>query len=410
MSLGIVYVVTEYGIEWTVCEGPSMMPTIKSRGEIVAIDRFTPRLWGLQGGDTASKRTAFARRSQEKHVEEMKRKKKKKLESLLRFYRQEEERLSQGNNELKGVKRDIEDSPGHGNTSAVEKKEIETIQRSPRSLAKPNPVLREEEEEEESQSSSGIETNRSNKSREDILHGLRKDLERMGEDSDEEIWYETRIPVNKLPPEGSWSRFRTQISTGISVGDVVVLQHPDRIGTVCKRVMGLPGDIVTKPSSRLGAERLDALLYGGTSANPPPLFRESDDERRRRNRRNKRRLLSTGIRVPDGHIWVEGDNPWNSSDSRNYGAVPAALIMGRVLCRLWPPRGKALMERGDRPVRSENDELSLAFSGSIVVPVGWEDQRITREYLSVSAPVVVAEEREPSAMPGPDPTDRQDEK
>jgi signal peptidase I len=30
----IVYVVTEYGIEWTVCEGPSMMPTIKPRGEI----------------------------------------------------------------------------------------------------------------------------------------------------------------------------------------------------------------------------------------------------------------------------------------------------------------------------------------------------------------------------------------
>mmetsp|Transcript_1777 Transcript_1777/g.3558 ORF Transcript_1777/g.3558 Transcript_1777/m.3558 type:complete len:241 (+) Transcript_1777:491-1213(+) len=84
-------------------------------------------------------------------------------------------------------------------------------------------------------------------------------------------WYEPRIPVNKLPPENAWDRFRHQVSTGISVGDVVVLQHPDRIGTVCKRVMGLPGDVVTKPTSRLGADRLREMLHGvnanGGSAN-----------------------------------------------------------------------------------------------------------------------------------------------
>ena len=382
MSLGIVYVVTEYGIEWTVCEGPSMMPTIKPRGEIVLIDRFTPQLWGLHGGDSVSKRTVFARRSQEKHVEEMKRKKKKKRELLLRLYLKEEERMSQGKNETKDVQPNQKSvgSIGKENTQEIEKKEIETIQQIPRSLVTPKPAL------------TSIEAIKSNKSREEKLQDLREALEQMGDDDDEETWYETRIPVNKLPPEGSWSRFWTQITTGISVGDVVVLQHPDRIGTVCKRVMGLPGDIVTKPSSRLGAERLDALLYGGTtSRSSTPQSLESEDERRRRNRRNKRRLLSNGITVPDGHIWVEGDNPWNSSDSRNYGAVPAALIMGRVLCRLWPLRGKALMERGDRPVRSNDEELSLAFSGSIVIPVGWEEQRIVREHVPVSAPVVLAQ-------------------
>ncbi len=34
--------------------------------------------------------------------------------------------------------------------------------------------------------------------------------------------------------------------------------------------------------------------------------------------------------VPKGHVWVEGDNATMSVDSRHIGAVPAALISGRV--------------------------------------------------------------------------------
>lgn len=35
------------------------------------------------------------------------------------------------------------------------------------------------------------------------------------------------------------------------------------------------------------------------------------------------------IQVPEGHVWVEGDNLAWSRDSRVYGAVPMALIKGR---------------------------------------------------------------------------------
>ncbi|RLN87683.1 hypothetical protein BBJ28_00003656 [Nothophytophthora sp. Chile5] len=35
------------------------------------------------------------------------------------------------------------------------------------------------------------------------------------------------------------------------------------------------------------------------------------------------------ITVPKGHVWVEGDNPTCSVDSRHFGAVPAALVIGR---------------------------------------------------------------------------------
>lgn len=36
------------------------------------------------------------------------------------------------------------------------------------------------------------------------------------------------------------------------------------------------------------------------------------------------------ITVPKGHVWVEGDNPTLSVDSRQIGAVPAALVLGRA--------------------------------------------------------------------------------
>lgn len=43
------------------------------------------------------------------------------------------------------------------------------------------------------------------------------------------------------------------------------------------------------------------------------------------------------VEVPVGHIWLEGDNHRNSTDSRSYGAVPLSLVRGRVLGRVWPP-------------------------------------------------------------------------
>ncbi|KAK9504235.1 hypothetical protein O3M35_010611 [Rhynocoris fuscipes] len=42
--------------------------------------------------------------------------------------------------------------------------------------------------------------------------------------------------------------------------------------------------------------------------------------------------------VPRGHLWLEGDNSTNSTDSREYGPVPLALVRGRVVLRLWPLR------------------------------------------------------------------------
>jgi nickel-type superoxide dismutase maturation protease len=40
--------------------------------------------------------------------------------------------------------------------------------------------------------------------------------------------------------------------------------------------------------------------------------------------------------VPGGH-WVQGDNEFLTDDSRTYGA---AVVVGRVVARLWPRPGR----------------------------------------------------------------------
>jgi signal peptidase I len=42
--------------------------------------------------------------------------------------------------------------------------------------------------------------------------------------------------------------------------------------------------------------------------------------------------------VPEGHVFVLGDNFLDSADSRHYGAVPLERIVGKVVKVIWPPR------------------------------------------------------------------------
>lgn len=40
------------------------------------------------------------------------------------------------------------------------------------------------------------------------------------------------------------------------------------------------------------------------------------------------------FQVPPGHVWLQGDNAAVSKDSRMYGAVPRALVKGKLLCQV----------------------------------------------------------------------------
>lgn len=44
--------------------------------------------------------------------------------------------------------------------------------------------------------------------------------------------------------------------------------------------------------------------------------------------------VAVRLQVPEGHVWLQGDNTLNSTDSRHYGAVPYALLKGRAFLKV----------------------------------------------------------------------------
>ena len=100
-------------------------------------------------------------------------------------------------------------------------------------------------------------------------------------------------------------------------GDVVVFTHPSYPQRfIVKRVLGLPGERITAADGQIHID-------GQVLADPWSEGRmcgESDDT------------------VPDGAVWVLGDNRCGSSvDSRVLGPIPVADVGWRVVARYWPP-------------------------------------------------------------------------
>jgi signal peptidase I len=42
------------------------------------------------------------------------------------------------------------------------------------------------------------------------------------------------------------------------------------------------------------------------------------------------------LTVPPGRLWVMGDNRGNSADSRVFGPIRKASLVGRAIVRVWP--------------------------------------------------------------------------
>jgi signal peptidase I len=109
-------------------------------------------------------------------------------------------------------------------------------------------------------------------------------------------------------------------------GDIVVFRAPPRVeracggadGTFVKRIVGLPGETV---SMRAGHVLIDGRRL------PEPYLRA------------EYRGTETGswARSPADGYFVLGDNRGRSCDSRRWGIVPRANIIGRADVTYWPP-------------------------------------------------------------------------
>jgi signal peptidase I len=101
-------------------------------------------------------------------------------------------------------------------------------------------------------------------------------------------------------------------------GDVVAFRHDaPTTETYIKRVVGLPGERV---EVRNGVVTID----GRAVAEPYVQFRD--------------KRSAPAVVVPPGAYYVLGDNRADSDDSRNWGVLHQADVVGKALVGIWPPR------------------------------------------------------------------------
>ena len=107
-------------------------------------------------------------------------------------------------------------------------------------------------------------------------------------------------------------------------GDVIVFKSPKNPDVeFIKRIIGLPGDKVRVDGGVVYVNGM-ALEETYTSTNETPLWENG--------------FIHDGVQVtiPQGQIFVMGDNRPMSSDSRDFGPVDINSIIGQVFYRYYP--------------------------------------------------------------------------
>jgi len=108
-------------------------------------------------------------------------------------------------------------------------------------------------------------------------------------------------------------------------GEIIVF-HADQSRDYIKRVIAVGGDTVEM--------RNDQLFVNGKQVDEPYL------ERKEERAKAKGEIHFTNdfppVKVPEGHLFVMGDNRLNSEDSRFIGPIPVSSVVGRAEFTFWP--------------------------------------------------------------------------
>ncbi|GKU84262.1 MULTISPECIES: signal peptidase I [Niallia] len=98
--------------------------------------------------------------------------------------------------------------------------------------------------------------------------------------------------------------------------DIIMFTLPDN-SVLIKRVIGLPGEILEYKNNH--------LYVNGRIVKESFLKEETED-------------FET-MSIPDGEIFVMGDNRDHSTDSRVFGTLPISHILGEASFKIWPITG-----------------------------------------------------------------------
>lgn len=106
-------------------------------------------------------------------------------------------------------------------------------------------------------------------------------------------------------------------------GDIITFEDPDIPGrTLIKRCIATEGQVVDI-NDEDGLVYVDGVALDEPYTNGKPSY-----------------TLANGVTfpytVPEGEVWVMGDNRTNSSDSRRFGSIPVDSISGHGVMVYWP--------------------------------------------------------------------------
>lgn len=111
--------------------------------------------------------------------------------------------------------------------------------------------------------------------------------------------------------------------------DQIVFEAPNEDEYYIKRIIGLPGDTVEMKD--------DILLVNNKEYEESYVNRENDTPLQKRITENFTLKDITGYdKVPEGYLFVLGDNRLRSSDSRHFGLIPLDSVLGESKLRIFP--------------------------------------------------------------------------
>lgn len=117
--------------------------------------------------------------------------------------------------------------------------------------------------------------------------------------------YSNLVAIYNNEPKGLWKKFTYYV---LEQGKLSYI----------KRIIGVAGDTIKIEDGKvfLNGELLDEPYLNEGTLTEPVIFSE--------------------VTVPEGYVFVMGDNRAHSTDSRSFGCIPVDKIESRVAFRFWP--------------------------------------------------------------------------